>query len=52
LVDVASEPVVRQPILGLVWAAWHLVPVALQVGLFPYLEAADRGVYGLVSDRP
>lgn len=27
-------------ILGLVWAAWHLVPVALQVGLFPYLEAA------------
>lgn len=27
-------------ILGLVWAAWHLVPVALKVGLFPYLEAA------------
>jgi len=27
-------------ILGLVWAAWHLVPVALHVGLFPYLEAA------------
>ena len=27
-------------ILGLVWAAWHLIPVALQVGLFPYLEAA------------
>lgn len=26
--------------LGLVWAAWHLVPVAMQVGLFPYLEAA------------
>ncbi len=26
--------------LGLVWAAWHLVPVALHVGLFPYLEAA------------
>lgn len=28
-------------ILGLVWAAWHLIPVALQVGLFPYLEAAS-----------
>ena len=28
-------------ILGLVWAAWHLVPVALKVGLFPYLEAAS-----------
>jgi hypothetical protein len=27
-------------ILGLVWAAWHLVPVALHVGLFPYLETA------------
>ncbi len=27
-------------ILGLVWAAWHLVPVVLKVGLFPYLEAA------------
>lgn len=27
-------------ILGLVWAAWHLVPVVLQVGLFPYLERA------------
>jgi hypothetical protein len=27
-------------ILGLVWAAWHLVPVVLHVGLFPYLEAA------------
>lgn len=27
-------------ILGLVWAAWHLIPAALQVGLFPYLEAA------------
>lgn len=26
--------------LGLVWAAWHLIPVALHVGLFPYLEAA------------
>jgi len=26
--------------LGLVWAAWHLVPVVLHVGLFPYLEAA------------
>lgn len=27
-------------ILGLVWAAWHLIPVALQIGLFPYLETA------------
>jgi hypothetical protein len=27
-------------VLGLVWAAWHLVPVVLKVGLFPYLEAA------------
>ena len=27
-------------ILGAVWAAWHLVPVVLHVGLFPYLEAA------------
>ncbi|MCC7004275.1 MAG: hypothetical protein IT357_19125 [Gemmatimonadaceae bacterium] len=26
--------------LGTVWAAWHLIPVALHVGLFPYLEAA------------
>jgi hypothetical protein len=28
------------PILGLVWAAWHLVPTFLKVGLFPELEAA------------
>ncbi len=27
-------------ILGLVWAAWHLVPVVFKIGLFPYLEAA------------
>lgn len=27
-------------ILGLVWAAWHLVPTVLRVGLFPQLEAA------------
>jgi hypothetical protein len=27
-------------ILGFVWAAWHLVPVAFKIGLFPYLEAA------------
>jgi membrane protease YdiL (CAAX protease family) len=27
-------------VLGLVWAAWHLVPVVLKVGLFPYLETA------------
>lgn len=28
------------PVLGLVWAAWHLVPVWFRVGLFPQLEAA------------
>ena len=28
------------PVLGLVWAAWHLVPTALHVGLFPELETA------------
>jgi membrane protease YdiL (CAAX protease family) len=27
-------------ILGLVWAAWHLVPTMLRVGLFPQMEAA------------
>lgn len=27
-------------ILGLVWAAWHLIPALLKVGLFPDLEAA------------
>lgn len=27
-------------ILGLLWAAWHLVPVVLKIGLFPYLETA------------
>lgn len=27
-------------VLGLVWAAWHLIPTALKVGLFPELEAA------------
>ncbi|MEQ1784778.1 MAG: CPBP family glutamic-type intramembrane protease [Hyphomonadaceae bacterium] len=27
-------------ILGLVWAAWHLVPVVMRTGLFPYLETA------------
>lgn len=27
-------------ILGLVWAAWHLVPVVMRAGMFPYLEAA------------
>lgn len=27
-------------ILGLVWAAWHLVPTFFKVGLFPELEAA------------
>lgn len=26
-------------VLGLVWAAWHLIPVAFGIGLFPYLEA-------------
>jgi hypothetical protein len=27
-------------VLGLVWAAWHLVPVWFRIGLFPDLEAA------------
>ena len=27
-------------ILGLVWAAWHLIPAFLKIGLFPELEAA------------
>lgn len=27
-------------ILGLVWAAWHLIPTFLKIGLFPELEAA------------
>lgn len=27
-------------VLGLVWAAWHLIPVMFRVGLFPYLEVA------------
>lgn len=27
-------------ILGLVWAAWHLIPTLLKVGLFPDLETA------------
>lgn len=31
-------------VLGLVWAAWHLVPVALKVGLFPDLEAGPPGM--------
>lgn len=28
------------PILGLVWAVWHLVPVWFRIGLFPDLEVA------------
>ncbi|MDP3747923.1 MAG: hypothetical protein Q8Q88_12855 [Phenylobacterium sp.] len=28
------------PVLGVVWAAWHLIPAMLKVGLFPDLEAA------------
>lgn len=31
-------------VLGLVWAAWHLVPVVLSVGLFPYLEQGPPGM--------
>lgn len=27
-------------VLGLVWAAWHLVPAFLRIGLFPELETA------------
>ncbi|MCI3135230.1 type II CAAX prenyl endopeptidase Rce1 family protein [Phenylobacterium aquaticum] len=31
-------------VLGLVWAAWHLIPVALKIGLFPDLEAGPPGM--------
>jgi hypothetical protein len=31
-------------VLGLVWAAWHLIPVVLRVGLFPDLEAGPPGM--------
>jgi uncharacterized protein len=31
-------------VLGLVWAAWHLVPVVLRAGLFPDLEAGPPGM--------
>lgn len=27
-------------VLGVVWAAWHLIPTFLKIGLFPELEAA------------
>ena len=30
--------------LGSVWAAWHLIPVMLRVGLFPDLEAGPPGM--------
>jgi hypothetical protein len=33
-------------VLGLVWAAWHLIPVFLKVGLFPELEAAPPAMIG------
>lgn len=33
-------------LLGLVWAAWHLVPAALRIGLFPYLEEAQPLMIG------
>lgn len=28
------------PVLGVIWAAWHLIPAFLKVGLFPELETA------------
>lgn len=31
-------------VLGLIWAAWHLIPVMLRVGLFPDLEAGPAGM--------
>ena len=31
-------------VLGLVWAAWHLVPVVFRAGLFPDLEAGPPGM--------
>jgi hypothetical protein len=33
-------------VLGLAWAAWHLVPVYFRVGLFPDLEAAPPRMIG------
>ncbi len=33
-------------VLGLVWAAWHLVPTVLRVGLFPELEVAPPAMLG------
>ena len=34
-------------ILGLVWAAWHLIPTFLKIGLFPELEAAPPLMLGV-----
>ena len=34
-------------ILGLVWAAWHLIPTYLKIGLFPELEAAPPLMLGV-----
>ena len=34
-------------ILGVVWAAWHLIPTFLKVGLFPELEAAPPLMLGV-----
>lgn len=31
-------------VLGVVWAAWHLIPTLLRVGLFPELEAAPAAM--------
>lgn len=33
-------------VLGLAWAAWHLIPTFLKVGLFPQLEAAPPAMLG------
>lgn len=38
LADRALGPRWGVTVLGVVWAAWHLIPVVLGVGLFPYLE--------------
>lgn len=34
-------------ILGVVWAAWHLIPTFLKIGLFPELEAAPPLMLGV-----
>ncbi|WP_430424087.1 CPBP family glutamic-type intramembrane protease [Phenylobacterium sp.] len=44
LADRALCPRWGVAVLGVVWAAWHLVPVVFGVGLFPYLEQGPPGM--------